>query len=228
MNVVVGSIFRDSAAYVGRYFMQIAALDRLLSERGDAVRVITVEGDSSDDTWARLQRMTEAPRAKVPLTCIKREHGGPKWGSVDVADRWKALSWCCNGVMEAIQDSDDALVYVESDLLWDPTTMRALLDHLRTVPAVASMCFTRAGHFYDTWGHRKGGIPFGPFPPYHPGLAPEGLTEIDSAGSCIVMRGSVARVARFGPDDCVLGLGRSIREQGFALYVDPQLRVVHP
>jgi hypothetical protein len=156
---------------------------------------------------------------------IKREHGGPAWGSVDDPARWTALSWCCNGVRDAITD-EGALIYVESDLVWQPETMIRLLDHLdEHHPAVAAMCFTSGGHFYDVWGHIKDGTQFGPFPPYHEGLAPEGLTLIDSAGSCIVMRGDVARVAKFGPHDCVRGLGRNIYAHGFSLWIDPQAKV---
>jgi hypothetical protein len=228
MNVVLGSIFRNSVRYIPRYYAQAQSLAHALVARGDSLRMVLVEGDSGDRTWEAL--LSDRP-SDVPLLRVKREHGGPAWGSVDAPDRWKALSFCCNGVLDNLLETDDAVVYVESDLIWETGDMLRLLDQLSDAhPAIASLCFTKSGLFYDTWGHRKDGVPFGPFPPYHRDLdtRPGRLTEIDSAGSCIVMRGDVARAARFGPDDCVLGLGRSIREHGFRLYVDPAAKVVHP
>jgi hypothetical protein len=113
------------------------------------------------------------------------------------------------------------------DLAWDAATMIGLIDQLDAAhPAIAPMCFTAVGDFYDIWGHIKNGENFGPFPPYHRALE-AGLTQIDSAGSCQVMTGALARAVRFGPDDLVRGLGRSIYEQGGSLWVDPTRRVVH-
>lgn len=225
MNVVLGSIFRNSSHYLHRYFSQAYRLREELKERGDSLRLVLVEGDSSDDTWEALAKWGR----DFDLSRIKREHGGPPWGSVDDPARWRALSFCCNGVMEYITAGDDAVIYVESDLHWEVPTMIRLLDQLDDDhPAIAAMCFTALGAFYDTWGHRKNGKSFGPFPPYHAELKAHDLTEIDSAGSCIVMRGDVARRVRFGPEDCVRGLGRSIWENGYSLWIDPHARVVHP
>lgn len=221
-RVALGSIFRNSTSYLGRYFNQARGFQKLLNDRGMELTLFLVEGDSVDDTWNQL---AVGALGHFEADLIKRAHGGPWWGSVDVPERWKALSWCCNGVMERVTD-EHALIYVESDLWWEPETMMALVDRLdEGYNAVSPMCFTSAGHFYDVWGYLKDGVQFSPFPPYHEALS--GLTPIDSAGSCIAMSGKVARVARFGPLDCVRGLGRSIRENGFTLWVDPSLKVVH-
>lgn len=232
-RVLLGSIFRNAAHYVDRYFDQAVALSVALASRGASLRLVLVEGDSVDGTWAALERHVPAWGARLAL--VKREHGGPPWGSVDHPARWRALAWCANGVLDALRGDDDAVIYVESDLLWDAGTMLALLDHLdRGVPAVAPLCFTTAGHFYDIYGHRgMDGVPFSPFPPYHAdlaALAPGHLGLVRSAGSCVAMRADVARLARFGeePPDCVLGLGRTIWAAGYSLSLDPALKVVHP
>lgn len=216
--IAVGSIFRDAYPYLARYFRQIGDLEQAL---GKPVRLLLVEGDSTDPTWNVLEQYMAGRDGQL----IKRAHGGPKWGSIDDRARWRALSWCCNGVLEAVTD-ETALIYVESDLIWYPQTMLRLLDALETKPAVAAMSFTSSGHFYDTYGHRKDGLAFSPFPPYHPAWNPEHLFTIDSAGSCIAMRGDVAKRARFGDDDCVLGLGRSIWAMGESLWIDPKTSVV--
>ena len=67
--------------------------------------------------------------------------------------------------------------------------------------------------------------------PYHPMLAspsPTGLYPLDSAGSCLVMRGVVALAARFQPDDGIVGWGRDMREKGYQLWLDPTVKVEHP
>jgi hypothetical protein len=239
-RVLLGSIFRNSAHYVDRYFAQVNDLSAELAERGIILRLVLVEGDSVDRTWAALFDYTWRAGEPWPawgdrLTLLKREHGGPPWGSVDDPARWRALAWCANGVLEGLRQDDDAVIYVESDLLWGPQMMCALLGHLeRGVPAVAPLCFTTAGNFYDIYGHRgMDGVPFSPLPPYHSDIEhwQEGqLVKVRSAGSCVAMRPEVARYARFGedPPDCVLGLGRTIWSAGYSLSVDPTLRVVHP
>lgn len=224
MIIALGGMFRNSTWYLQRYFTQVLALYTQLQARGDQLRLVLAEGDSQDATWEQLANCTRTFDAVL----VKRKHGGPHWPSVDVPERWKALSWVCNGVLDHVTADVDKFVYVETDLAWDAATLLALVDQLNDVhPAIAPMCHTARGEFYDLWGHIKDGVAFGPFPPYHKDLAPSGLTAVDSAGSCTAMLGKVARCVRYGPDDLVRGLGRSIRENGFSLWVDPTLRVVH-
>jgi len=223
MIIGLGSIFRNSVGYLDRYFAQARALKTELAKEDIKFRLILVEGDSWDNTWGGLAALSN----DLDIVIVKRAHGGPPWGSVDDPARWAALSWCCNGVLDHVEKDVDVMIYVESDLVWDAATMVALTKQVsEQVPAISPMCFTSMGHFYDVWGYLKNGKQFGPFPPYHDELAVDGLTSIDSAGSCIVMRGDVARMVRFGPHDCVRGLGRSIWENGFSLWVDPTLRVM--
>jgi hypothetical protein len=123
------------------------------------------------------------------------------------------------------------VVYVEADLAWQTDAMLRLISHVKDgIPAVAPMSFMRGTSvFYDTWGHR--GMDGGGFTaprPYHASLehANGGLVQIKSAGSCMVMRGSVALSCRFAEHDAMLG--HAIYEQGFTLWLDPALRVDHP
>ncbi|HXU05425.1 MAG TPA: hypothetical protein VN903_30915 [Polyangia bacterium] len=224
MKIALGGMFRNSTRYLERYFRQVNDLADALGRRQHRLRLVLAEGDSTDTTWVELAQRTRIFDAVL----VKRDHGLRHWGSEDVPDRWRALSWVCNGILDHVTADIDALVYVETDLIWTPDTMLALLAHLEQVPAVAPMCFAGEA-FYDIWGHIKGGINFGPFPPYHDDLLPPpALTQVDSAGSCLVLRGEVARCVRYGPDDLVRGLGRSIYQQGYSLWVDPALRVDHP
>jgi hypothetical protein len=209
-------MFRDSTAYIDRYFDQVDALDQMVP-----VRLVVAEGDSTDDTYERLgARISDDDRL------VQVNHGGPKWGSIDHKQRWSELAFVGNTILDLI-DGDEPVIWVESDLIWDAGTMMRLLDHLDTVDAVAPMSM-RGDTFYDTWGHRGlDGVPFTPHAPYHPSLTAD-LVPISSAGSCVAMRPDVAKVARFGELDCIVGLCRDIREHGYGLWLDPELKVTHP
>lgn len=218
MSVVIGSIFRDSTGYLDRYFAQVQALAEHVS-----IKLVVAEGDSTDGTFGAL-----ADALTTDDTLLKVDHGGPKYGSVDHADRWWRIAKVCNAVMAAIPPGMD-VIYVESDIIWDASTMLGLLNDLREVPAVAPMCF-QGERFYDVWGHRGlDGRRFDPWPPYHPALeaTTDRLVPIASAGSCIVMRADVAGQVRFGINDCIIGLGRDLQQTG-GLYLDRELHVTHP
>ena len=221
--LVVASIFRDSESYVDRYFEQI---NRLREEM--PVRLVIAEGDSTDDTLTLLER-----KVRDGDTLLKVDHGGPEYGSVDNPDRWAQIAYVCNAVLDQLHmDDKDRLIYVESDLAWPVQTMTRLHYDLDTVGAVAAMSIQPStGNFYDTWGHvGLDGERFSPHPPFHPSLARlrEGaLTAIQSAGSCIAVRGEVVNAGvKFSSEDCIRGFCRTIRDHT-ALYVDTGAEVYH-
>jgi acetyltransferase-like isoleucine patch superfamily enzyme len=108
-----------------------------------------------------------------------------------------ALSFVGNGILELVRETDDVLVYVESDLIWNAGTVLQLIGDLQipSVDVVAPLVFAGES-FYDIWGFRgMDGERFSPAAPYHSSLAAGGvetLAEISSAGSCLVMKGAVA------------------------------------
>ena len=223
-HVVLSSIFRDSAEYVRRYFDQVNDLAWELSGKAFSSLVIA-EGDSTDDTYEAIRE-----HLRIDDVLLQVNHGGRKFGSVDHPERWANIAKVCNTVADHWPEGA-TVIYVESDLIWEPETMLRLLEDLDTVPAVAPMCM-KDGRFYDLWGHRGlDGERFTMGPPYHKDLeaTDDALVEIGSAGSCVVMRPEIARVARFGENDCMVGLGRSIRfEAGGHLYLDRTVAVHHP
>lgn len=221
--ITVGSIFRDSIEYHDRYFDQI---DKLEAAIGEPVQLCIAEGDSTDGSYSDLaSRIVDRPWDKL----LKVDHGGQHYGSVDHPQRWAQVALVCNAVMDAA-NLDGPMIYVESDLIWEPATMIQLLEDLSIVPAVAPMSM-KDGRFYDTWGHRGlDGERFYGQPPYHRCMESDRpLVAIGSAGSCVVMREEVARVARFGDNDCIVGLGRDIRFKAEAsLWLDRRVKVEHP
>jgi hypothetical protein len=222
--LVVASIFRNSEGYVHRYFEQIRALRDQMP-----VRLVIAEGDSDDDTLTLLERGV-ADRD----TLLKVDHGGPVYGSIDVKERWAQIAYVCNTVLKHLDLKDsDKLIYVESDLVWPWDTMVQLAKDLDVVGAAAAMSFHgRTGKFYDTWGHvGLDGVPFRHDAPYHDRLAkipPGRLLPIQSAGSCIAVRGDIVNAGvQFSNDDCIRGFCRSIRDHT-PLWLDTGAEVYHP
>jgi hypothetical protein len=218
--MILASVWRNSASYINRYADQVAAL----REHHD-VKVVAVEGDSTDDTYALLEK-------QAFFHVLHCEHGGPFYNSENNPQRWRQLSLPCNvALTAAIRMADrEPIVYVESDLIWTADMMHALVNDLKKVPAVAPMSFRWSDPtmFYDLWGYvGEGGTRFTHYPPWSVGLT-NTLKKIDSAGSCFALRADLAPFVEFSTQDCIRGVGRSIRAHGADLWLDPQLAVYHP
>lgn len=221
--LVIASIFRNSESYLWRYFTQLEEL-----RENQRFRLVLAEGDSTDDTLDLLEKQI-GPKD----TLLKVDHGGPEFGSIDNEQRWGQIAYVCNTVLDNLDlADDDKLIYVESDLAWSWTSMMRLAHHLDVIGAVAAMSYhANSGKFYDTWGHvGLDGVPFSREEPYHSSLAnlkPGRLTAIQSAGSCIAVRGDIVnRGVRFSEKDCIRGFCRTIRDHT-ALYLDTGAEVFH-
>lgn len=223
MHVLLTSIVRNGAGYLDRYIKQTDALREQLHAMAWPLTVAVCEGDSTDHTDALLLEYAHTRNLHV----YNYNHGGPAFGSVDNAVRWRNIARTWNYLFNQIAEIHfHALIYVEADLVWQPHTMIRLLRHLDKVPAVAPM--SMLGHaFYDTWGYRACGRHFTAWPPYHPGLIDNRgeLFRIESAGSCKVMRGEIARQCRFSETDAMLG--HDIYAKGYSLWLDPTVSVHH-
>ncbi len=228
MKIAVGSAFRNSAARLPHYVAQLTRLRAALVAKGHTLQQIAVWGDCTDHTahalWASGQRFG------LNLVRVERSHHGPVFQSTEAPERMKALQYVGNGILEAVQPDVDVLVYVESDLLWRPGPMVALIEQLDAgvTDVVAPLVF--AGEtFYDIFAYRAQGERFSPFPPYHRGFA-EGADrlEVDSAGSCLVMRGDVARTCRIGESEGLVSFCADVRAHGYHLWVDRRIRIDHP
>lgn len=229
MKIALASIFRNSAGYVDRYARQARELAEALQGQGATLRLVVAEGDSVD----RTAQLLPAALAGLDATILTRAHGGPTFGSVDVTQRWRQIAWVCNELLGELSQGDDAaVIYVESDLIWRPATMLRLLARLVSAHVACPLSLSEGtAIFYDVWGFRSSGRCFEPHAPYHPMLAetsPTGLYPLDSAGSCLVMRGEVARRTRFRPADGIVGWGADIREKGYTIVLDPSVKVEHP
>lgn len=169
--IVLASIFRDSEPYIDRYFNQIAGLREY-----ENVHLALAEGDSSDDTYSRLQNNLERHD-----TLIKVDHGGPRYGSVDHPKRWADIAKVVRGVIDGLDlDGADGFVWVESDLIWAPA---AILRLVQNAPAAPLVLHANSVRFYDTWGYRQGKVGFSVDAPY----CSDQTAPIDSCGSCFAL-----------------------------------------
>lgn len=231
MNLVIGSCFRTpSQAHVDRYTTQVAALKTLAESRGDRLQVISVWGDSPDDTPQRVASALGAVRLAT-LTLVDRTHGFGQFGSTTHPDRLAGFAYAANGVFEAIQPDADVVVYIESDLIWTAEDLYAGIDQLTPTQQILSLPTFCQGTdtFYDLWAYRTlAGENFGPLAPYAPGIHPRGLTELGSAGGCLILSGDAARRFRCTPKNALVGLCYQARAAGVKIWTDWSVKVWHP
>jgi len=231
MNVTICTAHRNALPHLPRYFAQIDGLQKLLTQRGDLLNLVIGYGDSTDGTeeW-----IFEHCAYSIGAHLIDCTHGGPRFGSIVNDERFKQLAYVANKMWANIPHDSDVAMLVDGDLIWEPETLMALIDHTRTYPCVAPMVlhekpFNRRGerYYYDTYAFICQGENFINQPPYHHALR-GGMLQMDSVGACVVIRGELARAVRFPEYDVVVGLCRQIYERGGSVWLDSQLRIYHP
>ena len=230
MNLVVGSCFRNSAgAHVDRYAARLRALAQTCHARGITLHVIAVWGDCVDQTEAALWEALR-PIPLHQLIVLERTYGHANYGSSEHPERLAGFAHAANGVFGTVGDGADAVIYVESDLVWTPEALLAPLADLRAgreIIAIPTFCGPTTT-FYDTWGFRTpDGRRFGALPPYWDALNLRGLTELGTAGGCLVMRGDVARACRCD-GEALVGFCKDARARGYHVWADWRVRVEHP
>lgn len=225
-TMLIGSMFRDSMAYLPQYLLQQEVLGGLLAERGITPRWVLVEGDSIDETRQTLCGWAHGRRAEV----VVRADGAPYYPSADLPERWAKLAWVANATLEAITLGDTYYAWIESDLRFDPRTIVRLVEAVeRDRPIVAPLLMGRDGEtFYDIHGTSAWGVRFGKWPPYHPALEedPQFLSA-DSSGGVCVMWADVAAKARNTPEAGYVGFAKSLVSQGYPWTLMPRERVFH-
>jgi len=229
MNITLCSAFRSSYDYLRRYYQQALSLRDRLQARGDALRFVWGEGDSVDGTLTILRIMAGELGIAQIVDCA---HGGPAFGSVVNMERFRQLAYVASRVWAAIPADSDVVVWVESDLIWDASTMSSLIDRVTEYGAISPMVYLeRKGwkrwSFYDTFCFVLNGQHFEHHPPYHAGYHPDQPFRVDSAGSCMAIRGDIAKRITFDDNTLFPEISRQISLSGSAVYVDPGLCVYH-
>ena len=226
MNVAVQSSHRNNAGSVSVYMERLFALRSVMRE-ARRFRVIAVEGDSEDNTREAL--VYHADRLGLELELVTCNHGGPIYGSTEQPERLAALSKVLNAGLDAVLSDDDAFLFVESDLSWDPETLATLLRYGYDAPFgfdVFSPMVMAGDVFYDIWGFRGlDGRRFSPFAPFFPRMEGHLLFEVGSVGSCLAMQGAKARKVRVQNDMALVGWCQRARELGMRFAACPDLYV---
>jgi hypothetical protein len=219
-TVAVCSLFRNRARGVD-YFR--AALE---AQAGPDLRLVFsfVEGDSTDDTKARLDEWATED-SRVHLQKIDVE---PVANFADRVAKWAALG---NAAIEGLAGCEyDYLLWCESDLCIPPDLVPQLVAN--DVDIVAPGIFL-GGLFYDTWGFRGlDGRRFENLAPYHPAYQPFSLVELSSVGSTVLFRRAVidsgVRFRGVHESGLLVGMCTDARSNGYRVFLDSRLSIVHP
>lgn len=220
-KILFGSIIRDGASYLPRYFEQ---LRNLTSDY--EIGLAICEGDSTDNTVSVLIDLME--KYSFPVYPYQYSHNGPKFGSVDVSQRWFNIAKTWNYMLDNCNKLQeyDYFCYMEADLIWNKHTIDLLVEGLKQFDCVAPMSMLNQ-IFYDTWGHRAKGLNFSNYYPYHPDFDKfDRYMPIESAGSCILMKSEVIKTCRLNLKDAMIG--HDIIKNGYSFMLDKSAFVKHP
>lgn len=228
-NVVVLTPFRNARKYLPLYFEQMSALKVALGLEGMSLRIVAAEGDSLDGTRERLIEM--AREYNIPLSVIDTTHGHMRWGSVEDPVRMRVMSDVMNAALGQVRDTDDVVVWIMSDLEWDTKDVvgmiLAVADSKVEFDILSPLAVLDSDRFYDTWAYRKDGKRFNVNWPFCENLQRgRYLLEIDSAGSCLVMGGEVARDCRADEQEAV-SFCQNARDKGYRIALGTGWSVVH-
>lgn len=205
-DLTILSIFRDSQSYLDRYASQLESLIKLLPD--NRIRFVWLEGDSEDNTYNDLQRLTAYFKSfDVHVNLDKYDTGSPYWPSTDNPIRWKHLTRIWNINLSALLPTHIG-VCLESDLIWEAQDM---IDIISTVKdgaadvAYPSLFKYNTNIFYDTNGFRRNGQKFRNYSPHIPDYdkAEGDIISVESGGGMVVASGQALTEAQWG-DTCRL------------------------
>ena len=245
MNLCIISAWRNSAHNIPRYFQQVAALRKHGGSKL-AVRVVAVEGDSTDSTRDlllhyrhTLGKGMELDSLDDAVQIVTHNHGGRVFHSTEDPDRLAALTGVMRAGMGAVcpnYGDDEMVLYVESDLIWDAHQVGSVIDlaarREHGMDVIAPLVFA-GPHFYDVLCYRgMDGQRFSPSPPYHRSLRwpmmLSSVCQVSSVGSCLAFRAELARnVVPLG-EQGLLSWCAGAQAQGYKIGVAPMWRVEHP
>lgn len=229
-RVCLWSLFRDDAGEnIARYQQQIDALDY----PANLLRLYLVEGDSRDDTLNEL-RAWAAEDSRV--TVVKHDTGIDRMRHTPHPARLQCLADTGNTALEALAADrwGELACLLESDLLYQPDTLRKLVDHRPDNAAISPFIWIpgtdRHLQFYDIWAFRQGGKMFKPAKPewYAAHYPTDSIFEVDSAGSMVLFpAGPIYDGVRY-TDQAIIGICQQYSARGYRIMADPMVNILHP
>ena len=225
-RVTIVAPFRQREARVGPFRARVNALEH---DR-DCVRVLCVEGDSTDGTREALAEWARQDRRVCVLTA---NTGGPLFGSVVDAQRFRQMAQVCNAGLAAVDRSwSDYVLMLPSDIVYGPEMLGRLLAHAADL--VSPLVFIH-GRFYDVWAFTRKGKGLPAFRPDEIekvfGLTggADDLVEMDTVGGTLLMRKAVVQAGvKYREEDADRGLCIMARARGFRVWADVGTWVRHP
>lgn len=217
-HVTIVSPFRDNGPEVDAYIERIDALDWPHNH----LRLICVEGDSTDDTRDRLWMWAMEEWGVTVVDCPTHK---PRFGQVVSDERFATLAKVFNTGLNAVnQDWSDYVLFLPSDIEYAPDLLKRLTIH--DVDIVAAIVWEN-GLFYDTWAFMQHGQGW---PKFGQGKAlGDTLIPMDTVGGTMLSKASVlAAGVRYTADAVDRGYCLAARNHGFACWADPTTHVVHP
>ena len=195
-----------------------------LAHPSAALRLIVVEGDSTDGTAAAVKEWADKEKRLSVVMC---NLGAPKYGSVIDPNRFRVLATVFNAGLDAVDLAwSDYVLVLPCDVHYEPDLLDRLMAH--NLDIVAPFFWGPGGAwFYDTWGFSRDGAQFSNFPrtalPNY-----EGPILMDTIGGVTLIRADVLRAGvRYSMQDVDRGLCRDARAHGFTVWADPTTHVRH-
>ena len=223
-NVTICFPIRQGAAYLCQLKQQINGLDYPAAN----IRIIAIEGDSSDGTPGLLATWAASDSR---LTVITHNTGRAKWGSVIDPIRFAHLAEVFNAGLNAVDCVwSDYVLFMPADVEFRGDIIKRLLAH--NVDYVAPMYWVREGggaRFYDIWGFKEDGFQWGPYSPeYYEQANRPVLVEMRTVGGMILIHAAlIAAGARYAKEDVDHGLCRAAQQMGATVYADTTTHIYH-
>lgn len=219
-NVTVVTPWRDGMRQMSRYMDRVHALDW----PRDNLRVVHVEGDSTDGTYHALKWWADSDSRQSVVTC---NTGKPRYPSIVNAERFQILATVFNAGIDAVDyEWTDYALFVPCDIRYDADLIKRLVAH--GVDLVSPFVFQH-GVFYDIWAFSREGRNFGPHAErIIPELFGNDLLSMDTIGGVMLMDADVLRAGvRYSMGNVDRGLCEAARAKGFTVWADPTLHVYH-
>jgi hypothetical protein len=219
-NVTIVTPWRDGIGLMLPYFDRIKALDW----PADNLRLVHVEGDSTDGTYAALNWWVHHDPRNSLVRC---DTGKPHYPSIVNAERFWVLATVYNAGLDAVDYAwTDYVLFLPSDVRYEPDLLQRLAAHKAAM--VAPLVFQR-NQFYDIWAFSRNGRNLPPFLRHETGwIMGVSLVEMDTIGCTILIDAAILRAGvRYSTVDVDRGFCTEARRRGYSIFADPTLHVEH-
>jgi hypothetical protein len=198
------------------------------------LRLYLSEGDSTDDTLAELQAWAIEDER---ITVTKYDTGLERQWHTTRPERMRAMALTGNRNWEQIARDGwgDYALMLEADLLFQPDLLTELITRKPAAADIfAPLIWINVNgylRFYDVWAFRHQGKLFEPAPPaWYFTRFGDAPFEVESVGSVVLFKMECITEGglRLCEREAVLGMCKQAREQGYKIFADPTLHVLHP